>query len=92
MGVATKYVCDKCGHTQDTSVQMWEVGITRRSLDSPSMNAAAARQPPKQLWCRECMVLAHILPCKKGEEEKLPPPPTLEDLVREIVREEMQNA
>ncbi len=88
MGITTEYKCDRCEHTQEERTQMWEVEVMRRSLDSPSASASAARQPPKKLWCKKCMEELHILPCKQGQEEKLPPPPTLEDLIREIIHEE----
>lgn len=94
MGITTEYKCDKCGHTQENPKEMWEVAITRRALDAPSMNAGLTRQPLSQMWCRACMELVHILP-PTGDRIKLkelPPEPTLEELVREIVREEIANA
>lgn len=91
MGIKTEYVCDNCGHTQNTSEQMWEVGIACRHLDgvgAPGWERHAVKQK-NALWCRECVLKAGILvqprPIKYTESE-----PTLEDLIREIVRQEME--
>jgi len=86
--ITTIYTCDKCGHAQDTKEQMWQVQVSIGSIgERPSQNRAHAAD-----WCRKCAEAAHLLPDVRHKEakEELPPPPTLEDLVRQIVREEME--
>lgn len=85
MAVEIKYVCDKCGHTQATDDQMWSIGIAivwaRGTLSDSNLNK-------KQLWCRACIEKLGLLP-PKPPAVKPDPAPTLEDMIREIVREEI---
>ncbi len=44
MAIETKYICDKCGHTQPERDQMWEVAITVRHLNfHPAAVAATGK-------------------------------------------------
>lgn len=93
MGAKTTFTCDRCGHTQDNDDQMWSVGLVyihgNRQLayggGSNSVYKAA-------MWCRECMQAMKVLGSYSFEATKVPdptPPPSLEDLIREIAREEV---
>lgn len=89
MAVKTTYTCDLCGHTQDDSNQMWWVGV---SIDQ-NRHTSQRYAKMDQLWCRACALKRHLLPFSDEKQKaKAPPPPTLEDLVREIVREEVADA
>lgn len=85
--IKTEYICDNCGAVQQTPEQMWEIGI----VYNPPFQAHIATIKHKQLWCRECMVKAHLL----GDEAELvktkapPIAPSLEDLIRVLIQEEM---
>lgn len=85
--ITTIYKCDKCGHQQITQKQMYEIQVTRRPLELPHGHSLEKSAH----WCRMCMEAAHIYPPASHKEagKELPPPPTLEDLVRQIVREEV---
>jgi len=87
MSVTTIYKCDRCHGEQDTPVQFWNVGVV--------VTAWAGREyrkeyPDKTMdVCRSCcenMGLVMRLP----KHPELTPPPTLEDLIREIVQQEIQ--
>lgn len=90
MSIITIYQCDRCGHEQQTKDQIWQVQVTIGSVGAlHSQNKTHAAE-----WCRKCAEAAHLLPDRTHKEakEELPPPPSLEDLVRQIVREEMGTA
>ena len=95
MGIYTQYICDRCEHTQDTHNQMWNIGISRTSVDhyGTSINQLNS-VGDKQLWCRKCVEELHILPRSKEDEKKnpVPPKPTLEDMIRDIIAVEMNDA
>ena len=82
--ITTTYTCDRCGHSQDNSVQMWRVEI---SIGSPLMNLKR-----DALWCRKCCVEMGLISSRPHATPPDPPAPdpapTLEDLIRAIVREE----
>ena len=87
MPVNTTYVCDRCGHSQDKDEQMWNVGIFYGHV-----RQSASMQKPS-LWCRKCCdELQIILTPKAAASEPPPVVLTLEDKIREIVREEMEYA
>ncbi len=89
MGIKTHFICDKCKKDQDTDDQMWTVGIVvhhevRYLRQAPNINC-------KQIWCRACIEsvggLGHLA-VKPEKGSPVPVPPTLEDNIREIIREE----
>ncbi len=70
--IVTTYTCDKCGHSQETDEQMWNLGITVEhhgrltgNYASPAANA---------LWCRKCVETLALLP--QGGGAKGAPPPS----------------
>ncbi len=92
MSVITKYVCDKCGHSKATSIQMWNVGIVCETYSSgtPRNNMLY-----KHLWCRRCLVKAHILSSSDAERDRLKipipeTPPTFEEMLRDLIGDIVQ--
>jgi len=83
MGVETTYTCDRCGHSQKTSDQMWEVGFAYRSRHGGSYTIQAP-----SWWCRGCLEHFDVLPATTPLDPP-PTPPTLEDLIRELVQDEL---
>jgi hypothetical protein len=86
MAVEIKYVCDKCHKSQETSEQMWEIAI---AYNHYGYNAHIGNRYHQQLWCRDCMtsVAGFFEPVKKDAPPS--PAPTLEDIIRELIREEL---
>lgn len=88
--------CDRCGKEETNNefkpktFQLWNVSIyvTERPV--------ATYDPPqhREEWCRECCVAVGILgPYNEADNEvvkKAPSPPSFEDLLRDMIREEIQ--
>ncbi len=77
--------CDRCKTEIDKTAvrngQVWEIAVTRNG-DKQQMAE----------WCRSCTIEMGLLNQGGKEETKQPridPPPTIEDFIREIVREEI---
>lgn len=85
MSVQTTYTCDRCGAKQDTHQQFWNVAVRVWSFDSLPTSYDMG---PKNQWCRSCCEMFGILPHTK-ERTVITPEPTIEDLIREIVRQEV---
>lgn len=88
MSVQTTYTCDRCGAKQDTYNQFWVVSVRVTSFDALPSNYDRGKSAH---WCRACCEMYGILPHTK-ECTVITPEPTLEDLIREIVREEVQGS
>ena len=81
--IRTIYKCDKCGNEQDTPAQFWTVGVTANHalyvgndfVNGKSMNV-----------CRKCLESFGIHVQTKPDDPKHVEPPTLEDLIIEIVQ------
>jgi len=86
--IKTEYICDNCGAVQQTPEQMWEIGI---AYSHTPMSAYSTTIKHQQLWCRECMVKKHLLgdEVEKKKVEAPPIAPSLEDLIRTLIQEEM---
>lgn len=86
--IEIKYTCDRCEHFQFNNNQMWDITIAL------GQNRVDPVQPLKKLWCRDCMETMNLLPRYDPEKNKHIPvdttkSPSLEDYIREIVREEI---
>lgn len=88
--ITTTYTCDRCGQTQEKSregpIQFWTITVTFSS----GYGESTAHDV---LWCRPCAELFCILRPKlsaSGQPVPQPTQPTLDDLIRAIVREEIQ--
>ena len=97
--IVTTYTCDKCGHAQNKNDQMWDIGVVighhasiyGRDRTPASIYGRDRTPNPVQLWCRDCIEELGLLPPGGGAKDAPPlpdPPPTLEDMIREIVRQE----
>jgi hypothetical protein len=86
--IVTTYTCDKCGHLQENDEQMWDVEIACSHRPSTYTRRRVVK---KALWCRPCVVQYHLLPAAKEDKPAPTPPPTFEDMIREIVQEEMNS-
>jgi hypothetical protein len=91
--IKTSYICDRCGHEQGTPTQMWRLGITLIHQDTTYWKAP--EPTTKALWCRACCEQFEPLFKNAQPKENQPAPPpqlTLEDLVREIAEQVVQDA
>ncbi len=74
---------------QKSDKQLWLIEITVRQSTTYKVAGAVQRA---QEWCRLCTEKAHLLPPVDIEKDKLPPPPTFEDLIRDLVEEVVSDA
>jgi len=86
MSIQTTYTCDCCGAKQETSDQFWVVQVMVRAYDT--MPGYSSDGGKLKHWCRECCEKQDILPSLRTVGVQFTPP-TFEDLIREIVREEV---
>lgn len=87
--IVTTYTCDKCGKTQTEPKQMWELGIVARE-QTAHFGRWVGTPKESALWCRSCVVKLGLLPSTENDPPKPTPTPTFEDMLREIIREEME--
>ena len=95
MPIITAYVCDRCGHSQPSDHQMWQVGIachaTRTSGYSSSLDYKAFQAT--RMWCRGCCEAVGVLPPHAPRKaETATAQPSFEDIVRDMIREEIEAA
>ena len=93
--IVTTYTCDKCGHSQErpqSPKQLWDVGIGIEALGTGSYHSISSRLAHKQIWCRSCIIKSGLFPPSHIDKEKAPTPPTLEDMIREIMKEEIDDS
>ena len=91
MAVKTQYICDRCGHSQENNNQMWDFEMNLYNSESRSRGK---HRCTTVMWCRTCVEHFGWLPRnpEKQKENPLPiPTPSLEDLIREIVKDELSN-
>lgn len=93
MTIVTTYTCDKCGHHQTKNDQMWGIGVVlQHGMEVSNSRYSTSLIPQaKGLWCRKCIESIGLL-CEapKPDDKDAPPPPTLEDMIREIVQNELE--
>lgn len=97
MSKVTTYTCDRCG-ASSTDVEELEI-LEVRIVWYPNYrynksNQADDYKNRKADWCKNCRVELGIIDPDVHRLEVTPiePPPTLEDLVREIVKETLSEA
>ena len=80
--------CDRC-RDESEKITLFDVILGTTKIYSPYFSDRVVPRYPewKKEWCERCCGKFHLL--KKVEPEK-EPLPTLEDIVRDIVREEMK--
>ena len=91
MSVKTEYVCDRCGNSQPTHEQFWVVGVVAHTYDrQPSACDFGNR---RMQVCRPCLEVLGVHRRKPEQEAApIPPPLTVEELIREIVQQEIGEA
>ena len=94
MSQITTYTCDRCkkSATDTTTRPLFRVHL---EINVPSNVRSDHRVRPKQAeWCADCMDAMGLVECVRVNAVYVPeqPVPTFEDLLREIVREEIQGA
>ena len=95
MSVRVQDVCDRCGKSwfikDDKQRQLWHVEVRAASLPTYASTCGSPRLSAD--WCRPCMDQFGVLRPAPHPETPEDPPPTaserLEELVREIAREEV---
>jgi hypothetical protein len=89
MSVTTTYKCDRCGaEAIDDRDFLNEVGIT---LPERYSSYQTRKQVKSTWWCRPCLVTCALESPRHGEAGPVAPV-TLEDVIRDIMREEIQAA
>jgi hypothetical protein len=83
MTITTTYTCDRCAVNQTTDEQFWKIGVTYATLNSSFPQPTFAR---RMHVCRICAEELGLVP---PATLPAPPPPTLEDLIREIIQSEL---
>jgi hypothetical protein len=96
--IETTYKCDRC--SKDVSREnLHSVGVAFKNsadvnfaISSSGYNGGITMGPTAH-WCNDCMFDVGLAPrwTEKRERVTTPTPATLEDLVRELVREEIGN-
>lgn len=88
--IVTTYTCDRCGHSQTTKDNMWEIKLNFNNLGASVYGVHGYNK----LWCKACCQLFPqlLMETPKNPEPSTPPPPTLEDLLRDLIKEEIANA
>ena len=90
MSVKTIYTCDKCGAEQLSAEQFWTVGVWAiHSVNNLPTNPSEFVQNKSMQVCRPCLELLGIhVKTKPGAE--IATPPTVEELIREILERAQQ--
>ena len=97
--IRTIHVCDRCGKSAESKEATEKLGLGDICLGfnihssygyGSSSKVYAANQTWRKSWCRACRKELGILEkeIRKNKEIQVP---SLEDMVREIVREEIPN-
>jgi hypothetical protein len=89
MSITTIIKCDRCGKQCDNGSMFTVNIIVYKGANSTYIGHCEFSQDHAD-WCEECCVAMHIHPTPK--EQTPTPVPTLEDMVRQIVQEEIDNA
>ena len=84
MSVRFLYICDKCGNTQETENQFWTVGVTASHGKHPEGRNIYVKDKYVQV-CRPCLESFGIHVQQKPSDPPKPKPPTVEELIREII-------
>jgi len=91
MSIFTEYTCDRCGHKQQTPEQMWTVLIMIKSGAGQRSYSVIGSEKHVADWCRKCMERFDLLPQDELPATEIKEHVTIEDLIREIVRDEKQS-
>ena len=85
MAITTIYKCDKCGAEQSTNVQFWLLNVSYQELST-----SYGKSYTKGInVCRKCLESLGINASKIVRESPEYSPPTIEELIAEIVQREL---
>lgn len=85
MAITTIYKCDRCNSEQSSNTQLWQLNVAYRHLGTGySENKTTGIQV-----CRKCLESLGINASKAVRESPEYNPPTIEDLIAEIVQREL---
>jgi len=85
--ITTFYICDKCGSEQESSDQFWKVSVM---ADKAALSPDWKYTHKSMHVCRQCLEALGIFPSKETKEDPAYSPPTIEELIVEIVRKEAE--
>ena len=85
------YKCDRCGAEQDSYEQMWRVSVFCSHLPvDPNRYTDQYAGRNAGDWCRKCVDEVDLLGVKLIRKDAKPDSAiTLEDMIREIIRNEV---
>lgn len=89
--ITTTYACDRCKRTVDLSrEQLWHVALFMQCMP----NRAHSTPYPKleAEWCRPCCESFVLLPSTETPKPEAPKAPSIEDVLRAMVDEQVQQA
>lgn len=94
MSTKVTYSCDRCGHSQEGTNGMYNLQPGQRQIWAVAIRLGTNGIHDLMAdWCRPCCIEMGILkPAASGADAPTVAPetkPTLEDVVREIVRQEI---
>jgi len=87
MSVTTTIKCDRC-HKEVKNTEIKSININVADGANNRYEPSYSYPVKHADWCIDCCVEMQVYSPKKKTDEPTPPPITIEDLVREIVREE----
>ena len=87
--IKTSYICDKCGAVQDSPEQFWTIGLVYSHQGATYLQYSTPKKKHTMQLCRRCLVDLGILIPANTDEPVSQSPPTLEELIRDIIREEI---
>lgn len=85
MASKTTHSCDRCNKTTELN-ELWSVGV---SVTTKVYGDQYATDKIKADWCRNCCDALNLIVPKPKKSEPATAQPSLEDVVREIVRQEI---
>jgi len=87
MGTQVTFTCDRCKKVLASEDALWEVALTCESRNGYRSHYFTPTKQQKAEWCRPCVdemgVFVGLIRAETPEQ-----PPTIENIIREIVREE----
>lgn len=87
--------CDRCKRELDKGEALISVAVLYVFGENIYTNSSSNYKAASAQWCRTCCIEMGIISNKPGAEIKvtpIEPKPTLEDFIREIIRDELASA
>jgi ribosomal protein S26 len=99
MSIQVIHKCDRCGATATTSKEISElklqdvaIGIKNVHYSSPYYTYYLQDNLKREKqFCMKCCIELGIEPVLKNASSTVVTPPSFEDLIREMIREEIEN-